>query len=212
MDNMIYVYLDESGDLGFRQGSTKYFTIAFVVMKNPIKFKRCVRKVKEKYSIPSNAELKGSVTKKDIKEDLLNRLSALDLEVHAITVEKKNVETKLQKNTNILYNYMVGLSLVERILEEPKGATVIINVDRRIISVTSGFNFDQYLRYKIWYEKERRDINLAIYHLDSHQALSIQGIDVVCNSIFRKYSSKNYELFNIIQGKIKNDRRLFFTK
>ncbi len=208
----MYVYLDESGDLGFGQRSTKYFTIAFVVMKNPVRLKRCVRKVKEKYSIPSDAELKGSVTSKNIKQDLLRRLAALDIEVHAITVEKKNVETKLQKNTNILYNYMVGLSLVERILEEPKGATVIINVDRRITSVTSGFNLDQYLMYKIWYEKERRDINLAIHQLDSHHALSIQGIDVVCNSIFRKYSSKNYELFNIIQDKIRSDRHLFFSK
>ncbi len=208
----MYVYLDESGDLGFGERSTKYFTIAFVVTEHPVRFKRCVRKVKEKYHIPSNAELKGSVTIKNIKEDLLKRLATLDMEIHAITVEKRNVETKLQKNTNILYNYMVGLSLVERILEEPKGQMVIINVDRRIISVTSGFNFDQYLRYKIWYEKERRDIDLAIHHLDSHQALSIQGIDVVCNSIFRKYSSRNYELYNIIQGKIRSDRQLFFSK
>jgi len=209
---MIYVYLDESGDLGFGQRSTRYFTIAFVVMENPIRFKRCVRKVKEKYSIPSNAELKGSVTKKNIKEDLLNRLSALDIEVHAITVEKKNVDPKLQKNTNILYNYMVGLSLVERALEERVNSRIIVEVDKRITSVTSGFNFNDYLKYKIWYEAKRQDIDLHINHLDSHQAYAIQGIDIICNSIFRKYNSNNYELFNIIQGKVKSDRRLFFSK
>ena len=209
---MMYVYLDESGDLGFGQGSTKYFTIAFVVIENPVPFRRCVKEVKVKYHIPRDVELKGSTTREVIKKDLFGRFLKLDIEVHAITVKKTNVEPKLQKDTNILYNYMVGLSLGERILEEPKDAKVVINVDRRIIAITSGFKFNEYLRYKIWYERERRDIDLKIYHLDSHEAYAIQGIDVICNSIFRKYSSNNYKLFNIIYDKVKSDKRLFFGK
>ncbi len=209
---MMYVYLDESGDLGFGERSTKYFTIAFAVMENPVLFVRCVRKAKVKYHIPRDVELKGYTTRENIKRDLLSGFAKLDIEVHAITVRKRNVEPKLRKDTNILYNYMVGLSLVERILEEPKDTQVIINVDRRIIAITSGFNFNQYLRYKIWYEKERRDIDLNIHHLDSHHALTIQGIDIICNSIFRKYNSNNYKLFNIFQDKVKSDKRLFFGK
>ena len=209
---MMYIYLDESGDLGFGQGGTKYFTIAFVVMENPVPFRRCVKRVKVKYYIPRDVELKGNTTRALIKKDLLSRFAKLDIEVHAITVKKTNVEPKLRKDTNILYNYIVGLSLVERILEKPKDAKVVINVDRRIIAITSGFKFNEYLRYKIWYEKERRDIDLKINHLDSHEAYAIQGIDVICNSIFRKYNSNNYNLFNLIQDKVKSDRRLFFGK
>jgi len=208
----VYVYLDESGDLGFGQGSTKYFTIAFVIVKDPVPFRRCVKAVKIKHHIPREVELKGNTTREVVKKDLLSRFLELDMEVHAITVKKENVEPKLRKDTNILYNYMVGLSLVERILWEPAGAKVVINVDRRIISITSGFNFNQYLSYKIWYERERRDIDLEIHHLDSHQAYAIQGIDVICNSIFRKYNSNNYVLFNIIRGKVRSDKKLFFGK
>jgi hypothetical protein len=208
----MYVYLDESGDLGFRQGGTKYFTIAFVIVKAPIPFRRCVKAVKEKHNIPREVELKGNTTREVVKKDLLSRFLKLDMEVHAITVKKENVEVKLRTDTNILYNYMVGLSLVERILQEPPEAKVVINVDRRIISITSGFNFDQYLRYKILYERERPDIGLDIHHLDSHEAYAIQGIDVICNSIFRKYNSNNYALFNIMRGKVKNDKKLFFRK
>ena len=208
----MYVYLDESGDLGFGQGSTKYFTIAFVIVKDPVPFRRCVKAVKIKHHIPREVELKGNTTREVVKKDLLSRFLELDMEVHAITVKKENVEPKLRKDTNILYNYMVGLSLVERILWEPAGAKVVINVDRRIISITSGFNFNQYLSYKIWYERERRDIDLEIHHLDSHQAYAIQGIDVICNSIFRKYNSNNYVLFNIISGKVRSDKKLFFGK
>jgi len=208
----MYIYLDESGDLGFGQGGTKYLTIALVVMKNPVHFIRCVRRVKIKYHIPRDEELKGYTTRKIIKQDLLHRFAKLDVEVHAITVRKKNVEPKLQRDANILYNYMVGLSLVERILQEPANARVFINVDRRIISITSGFKFNDYLKYKIWYEGKRPDINLKIKHLDSHEDYAIQGIDVICNSIFRKYNSNSYTLFNIIRDKVKSDKRLFFGK
>ncbi len=209
---MMYVYLDESGDLGFGQGGTKYFTIAFVIMKNPLHFKRCVKRVKVKYDIPRDVELKGYTTRESIKTDLLNRFAKLDIEVHAITVRKKNVEPKLQRDTNIFYNYMVGLSLVERILQEPPNSEVIINIDKRIISITSGAKFDEYLRLKTWYERERQDIDLKIYHIDSQKSHAIQGIDIICNSIFRKYNSNNYRLFNIIRGKVKSDRKLFFGK
>jgi hypothetical protein len=208
----MYVYLDESGDLGFQQGSTRYFTIAYDVVDTPFPFIRCVRKVKKKFNIPRDVELKGSTTRAIIKEDLLSRFSKLDIEIHSITVKKANVEPKLRRDTNILYNYMVGLSLIERILKEPRNAKVIINVDRRVISITSGFKFNEYLRYKTWYEGQRHDIDLKINHLDSHGDYAIQGIDVICNSIFKKYSSNNYRLFRLIQGKVRNDKRLFFGK
>lgn len=155
VEKQLCVYLDESGDLGFGQGGTKYFTIAFVIVEAPIPFRRCVKAVKIKHHIPREVELKGNTTREVVKKDLLSRFLKLDMEVHAITVKKENVEPKLRKDTNILYNYMVGLSLVERILREPAGAKVVINVDRRIISITSGFNFNQYLSYKIWYEKKK---------------------------------------------------------
>ena len=122
---MMYVYLDESGDLGFREGGTKYFTIAFVVMENPVPFRRCVKRVKVKYQIPQVVELKGNTTREIIKKELLNRFAKLDIEVYAITVKKKNVDPKLRKDTNILYNYVVGLSLVERILQEPANSMSI---------------------------------------------------------------------------------------
>ncbi|MGD9116862.1 MAG: DUF3800 domain-containing protein [Dehalococcoidia bacterium] len=208
----MYVYLDESGDLGFAPASTSFFTIAFVIVENPSLFKRCVKKVKMKHRIPQDVELKGSSTQQTIKEDLLRRLVKLDMEIHAITVNKASVASRLRTNTNILYNYMVGLSLVERILEEPLDSQVIVEVDKRITSVTSGFNFNDYLKYKIWYEAKRQDIDLHINHLESHRAYAIQGIDVICNSIYRRYSSNNERLFNIIRSKLKGEKRLFFGK
>jgi len=206
------IYLDESGDLGFSQGSSKYFTIAFVVVKDPVLFARCVKETKMKYKIPREVELKGNTARKIVKEDFLKRINKLDIEIHAITAKKKNVELKLRSDANILYNYIVGLLLIDCILSEPLGTKVSINVDRRVISITAGFKFDEYLRYKIWYENRRQDIDLEIKHLDSRKKHAIQGVDVICNSIFKKYNSNNPAFFNIIKDKVKCEKRLFFSK
>jgi len=205
----MYVYLDESGDLGFGQGGSKYFTIAFTVMKNPIPFRRCVKKVKIRHNIPHDVELKGNTTRLFIKEELLGKFAGLEIEIHAITVKKANVLPKLRRNTNILYNYMVGLSLAERILAEKTPTKVSVNIDRRVISVPA-LQIEEYLKSKVWLEGKRLDIDLEINHLDSHEAYAIQGIDIICNSIFRKYNWNNYRLFNIIRNKVKGDKRLFF--
>ena len=207
----MYVYLDESGDLGFGQGGSRYFTVAFVIMENPVPFRRCVKKVKIRHNIPRDVELKGNTTRTFIKEELLSRFAGLEIEVHAITAKKANVQLKLRRNTNILYNYMVGLSLAERILTEKTDTKVSINIDRRVISVPA-LQIEDYLKSKVWLECKRSDIDLEIHHLDSHQAYAIQGIDIICNSVFKKYNSNNYKLFNIIQSKVKSDRRLFFGK
>ncbi len=142
---------------------------------------------------------------------MLSRFAGLEIEVHAITVKKANVQLKLRRNTNILYNYMVGLSLAERILAEKTDTKVSVNIDRRVISVPA-LQIEEYLKSKVWLEGKRTDIDLEINHLDSHEAYAIQGIDIICNSIFRKYNWNNYRLFNIIQGKVKSDKRLFFGK
>ena len=208
---MIYVYLDESGDLGFGEGGSRYFTIAFTVMENPVPFRRCVKKVKIRHNIPRDVELKGNTTRLFIKEELLSRFAGLEIEVHSITVKKANVQLKLRRNTNILYNYMVGLSLGERILAEKTDTKVCVNIDRRVISVPA-LQIEEYLKSKVWLEGKRTDIDLEINHLDSHEAYAIQGIDIICNSIFRKYNWNNYRLFNIVQRKVKSDKRLYFGK
>lgn len=208
----MYIYLDESGDLGFSfsMGSTRYFTIVFALLENQNLLKKQVKKVKMKYRIPANVELKGSSTSSEIKLDLLKRISKLPIEIYSITVKKSNIAQRLRTDTNILYNYMVGLSLGEKILQLPMDSQVIVIVDKRITSITSGFNFNEYLRYKIWFEGNRKDIDLKIHQVDSQISYGIQGVDIITNSIFKKYESNDGQFYKIISGKVQNEKRLFF--
>jgi len=49
VSNKKYIYIDESGDLGFTEKSTKYYVIAAVETKNPQQFSRMFKKIRGSY-------------------------------------------------------------------------------------------------------------------------------------------------------------------
>ncbi len=207
----MFYFIDESGDLGFRfiKGSSKYFTISIIKIEESKPLNRLVRKIKIKYGIPLITELKGSSLRPKIKEDFLIKLLNLPIEIYSITVKKENIETKLRKDVNLLYNYMVNLILIDKIKELPKNTKVNIIADNRITSLVSGLRFEEYLKYKILYEFSRTDLDINIQLLESHRSYPIQAVDIVVNSIFKKYN-RNFKFYNIIKGVITDERTLYF--
>jgi len=150
--------------------------------------------------------LKGNTAPRKVKEDLLKRLAKLDIGIHTIVMNKAKVFPRLQQDINILYNYVLGLIVVPYICTQ---RNITIVVDRRVVSVTSGFKLNEYLSYKVWYEN-LADVDMHIQHEDSKWTLGIQAADVVCNSIFRKYESGDDRFYDLISGKIREEQQLFF--
>ncbi len=202
------IYLDESGDLGFGSGGSKYFVISFIVTNNPDQIKRVVRDAKIKFNLPTNYEIKGSGTTPRVKNYLLQRLAQTDIEIHAIVMNKLNVYERLRSDENILYNYVLGLVLVPCLVNTGQQKVSIV-VDKRIVSVTSGFKLDEYLKYKVWYEN-LKDVDMSIHHEDSKYTLGIQAVDVISNSIYRKYEIGDETYYNVVKSLIKENKKLFF--
>lgn len=93
---MTYIYIDESGDLGSKQGSSKYFVIAAIKVDDSKKLERIITKVRRysKKKIFTNNELKGSVLPKYIKKKVFARLNSFHYEIFDIIFDK----TKRTKN------------------------------------------------------------------------------------------------------------------
>ena len=202
----MFIYLDESGDLGFRAGGSKYFVITFISVTNNLQLERTIREVKSKYGLHSNYEIKGSSTTARIKNELLQKISKLNIEIYSIVMNKSKVFSRIKDDKNILYNYVLGLILVPYIINQQD---VDILVDRRTVSVRSGFKLDDYLEYKVWYEN-LADVNMNISHEDSKHNLGIQVVDVISYAIFRKYESGDVSYYNLIRHRIKKEIPLFF--
>lgn len=206
----MFIYLDESGDLGFRRGSSSFFIICFITMSNrtSLKLKREIKRVKQKYKIPKETEIKGNKSNHYLRIDILKAIASLPIEVYSIAVNKQRIEKHLRNDTNILYNYMVNLIMVPY-LEQKRLNEPHIIADLRITKVARGMRFTGYLKYKLL-EKGLYNIKPQIQFLDSLNSNGLQAVDFVAYSLFRKYEREDVRYYQIIGRKIREDKKLFF--
>lgn len=213
------VYLDESGDLGFnftspyrKGGSSRFLTIAFIICPKEKKhlLKRLVKKVYQKFQFDPKEEIKASSLntsqKKFVSQKIVNLININPtISIISITVNKQNVQNHIRKDANLLYNYMMRLSLLDKIdnLE-----TVYLIRDNRSVKVKSGNSLSEYLKTTLLFE---HNSNTALVDLpsDSKQNTNLILADWLNNIIWSHYENKLSDSFMILSSKLKN-QTLFF--
>ncbi len=158
------IYLDESGDLGwkfsapYRQGgSSRYLTIASLAVSQTKKHltKRLIKRLYTKFHWSPNTEKKWSemtLEERIFFAKMANELLLKhpeDIRYLSITVKKNNVQPHIRTDANKLYNYMIGLSLLN---EMSKHQNVTFVPDPRSIKVESGNSLHDYLQTQLWFE------------------------------------------------------------
>ncbi len=209
---MAYIFMDESGDLGFnfkKKGTTAYFLITFLFSKNKREIEKCVKKVhstlRKRYKVGVLHAYKDEpVTKKR----LLSLIAKRDCAIMTILLNKKKVYTKLQNEKPVLYNYVTNI-LLDRIFtkkllqgEEP----IEIIASRKETSKFLNMNFKSYLQSQLA-ENHNAAVTISIKTPAEEKAL--QAADFVSWAIFRKYELKDETYYDIIRNKIVEENPLF---
>ncbi len=208
----LFIYLDESGDLGFNKGSSKYFVISLITM-NPetnLLLKRKIIKVKKIYNIGKNIEIKGNKSSYSLRMNILKEICSLPIDIYSITTKKYGINKALRKDTNIFYNYMVNLILVP-FIEKTKHNNICLIADNRINKVSKGMRFGDYLKYKLFFEKSLYNIKLKIDYYDSMTSYGLQAVDFVSNSIFKSYEQGNKIYVRALERNIIQNKKLYFN-
>ena len=210
---MAYIFLDESGDLGFdftKKRTTQYFVITFLFASNKRPIEKCVKNVhrglRKKYR--KIGVLHAYVEEPVTKRRLLKLLSEKDCTIMVIYLNKKKVYTRLQEEKAVLYNYVSNI-LLDRICSKK-----IIPIDRKVELVASrretnkflNENFRSYLKRQI---KNNHRIDLEVLIRAPAQEKALQAVDFVSWAIFRKYEYRDDSYYNIIKNKIVEENPLF---
>lgn len=190
---MVYLYIDESGDLGFKRNGSEYFIISCVKINNDgtnILFKRIPKKIRQKTlskKWKKLSELKFSNSSVLIRERFLSRVSKLDIGVYSIIIKKEYTKKELQENLSILYNYLLKILLEQPLqnLENPNELNICLD---KCMSLSQRANFENYIKTE-FLSIFKQIPKLKITHKDSCNDGGLQVIDFVCGAFGYKYNT-----------------------
>ena len=213
------VYLDEAGDLGWsfqlpyrNGGSSRYLTISYLIIPvNAVHLpERLVRDTYKKFNFKTTKEKKG----KDLKPQQLEYVALEtvkmlknnpDFKIGAITVKKERVMPHIRLDANKLYNYMIGISVLDKIDKFPN---VELVRDERTIKVASGNSCVDYLQIKLWFHRNSITI-LKDSPQCSHTNMNLIFVDWICSIVWSHYEDANSRYFQLIQPAISADKLYF---
>ena len=157
---MAYIFLDESGDLGFKKKSSKWFIFTIALTFSPRLLEKVIKKVwkslKKKHK--GLGELHASHEKESTRKKVLKKLSEIeDLKILCIILNKEKVYVDLQNQKNYLYNYTANV-LLDRLHHNKEilkdNEPIHLCIDRKDTKKRLRENFISYLTNSM---KQRRD-------------------------------------------------------
>ena len=213
---MAYIFMDESGDLGFneqKEKTSKNFIIAFLFSQNKNILDKIVKKVFN--ALPQNIKKKHSGTFHCYKEQPKVRLKLLsllkdkkDISIMIIRLNKGNVWTDLRQENSILYNYVVNI-LLNRVFSKkliPIKDKIVFIQSQRETNKLLNLNFKQYISQQV---KKNHGVELVVEIKRPSEEKALQIVDFVSWGVFRKYEHNDDTYYNIIKNLIKENTSLY---
>lgn len=209
-----FLYLDESGDLGFdlsKLGRSRYFTICLLAVSGQTRNKAISKAVEKTIRRKLNpkgkrrrlvSELKGTRTSPAVKEYFYRQIAGIHFGIYALTLNKERVYPELQENKDRLYNYLARL-ILDQIPFGEAGDAVNLFIDRSKAQPEIR-EFDGYLRRQLE-SKFKPNVPLYIKHRDSQANKGLQAVDMFCYGFYRKYEMGDESWCRVFRSKIRLD-------
>jgi len=200
---MVYIYFDESGDLGFdfsKGGTSKNFSVAFLIVNEKRPISSLVKKVFA--SLPQTLKRKSSgvlhayYEKSSTIAKLLQGISKKDVKIASIRLDKRKV--LLIGNPNELYTNIV-VTLINRLYTDD-----IISDTDDIILVASRRNTSKNLNVIFSESVVRRahGVKFSVNIVPPSDDKCLQAVDFISWAFWQKYEKGDETYTSMIADKI----------
>jgi len=215
---MAYIFMDESGDLGFdfsKRKTSKFFIISFLFIGDELQKRHVEKIIKKVFTKFTKKEVKfhrGALhaykeTPK-VRTYVLKHLSTMPVSIMSICLNKKNVYTPLQNEMHILYNYVTNI-LLDRICKKkilPSGKKIHLIASQRETNKFLNKNFKSYLEVQA---KNKHSINIDVEITPFFNEKCLQIVDFVSWSLFRYREHGEDFYHNLIKNLLLEENDLF---
>lgn len=209
-----YIFLDESGDLGFnpKKQNSKYFVVTFLFAqdKKPLEkiAKKIHRNLRKKVKRLSGGILHSVKENPITRKRLLKLLAQEDCLIMAIYLNKSKVYSKLQDEKHVLYNYVINI-LLDRIMTKK-----LLDINKEITMVASKRETNKFLNanFKLYLQKQIANKHKLLIKIDikmPSEEKSLQVVDFASWAIFRKYEKGDNLYYHLIKKMIIEESGLF---
>lgn len=210
----MYLYLDESGDLGFdfkNKKPSRFFVITLLAINESKSIKiinnAVIKTLEKKLNHKKKncryvSELKGSATTLIIKKYFLNYIDrhSGNLSIYSIMLDKLSLLEQIQNPVKErIYNRMTHQLLEKIPFPAIKHVNLIVDRSKDNLGVKE-FNEFLYTNLSLCLNLETK---LYISHDSSEKHKGIQAADIFCYGIARKYEMKDESWYNLFKDKIK---------
>jgi hypothetical protein len=212
---MSYIFMDESGDLGFdlhKDKTSNFFIITFLFIEDVRSAEKILKKVFGSMTKIEIKSLSGVLHAYKIRPETrlkaLKLISQKDIKIMTIILNKQKVFARLQNEKQILYNYITNI-LIDRIISKK-----IVPINERITLIASRRETNKFLNENFCAYLQSQSINDHQVQVDvsiqtATQAKCLQLADLASWSIFRKHEHQDALYYDIIKRNILEENDLF---
>jgi hypothetical protein len=207
----MYIFIDESGDLGFDfiKGKPSDFFLVGALKLSDITcinriIKRHRKRVKKKKE--EKKEVKFSNTSPENRRRILEDISKLNVDVFSVYIDKRNAYGYVKDDPVRMYSYLLKI-LAEKCFQDTINEDVTIIFDRCFTKV-------QQEALELYLKTQNESIlktknKITMLHMSSQDSVGLMCVDFICGAAMHKISGKGELYFNIIKDKVKCLKKLY---
>lgn len=192
---MKYIYIDESGDLGSKYSSSKYFVFAGIMVSNPKKLDNLIKNTYRKHkNIRKMNEIKGTTTPANVKKDIFKRLNNIDYQAFIVVFDKQNMY-KIDYNHNVNLLYDILASQLAKLMHIDEKTIIYVDKAKNKNQIE---NFNNLFNSKL---VNLKNYPVEIKHVNSLNYKGLQIADLISWASYQTVENKNNEFIKIIKNK-----------
>lgn len=193
-----YIYIDESGDLGLSEMSSKVLVISALIADDPRKLDRIIknaRRHKFNKELRKAKEIKFNKSSPELRAYLIRKLNETTQcsGVHCILRKEDLTSKYLRDNKHKLYNFAAG-RLANAIILQP--CNVEVRIDKSKGKQILRDDFNRYFESNLRNGSSIGRIN--IFHSHSENFSGLQLADLLSGAMYQKFNNENPYYANLI--------------
>lgn len=196
----MFVYLDESGDTGFRfdRGSSRYFVITLLLVDDPISLHAAIDRLRSSLGFTAGNEFKFYQSSHEVRLSFLRVLRRQDFTARALVIDKRLMTRPHMRKRETFYNFLVQMILHH---DNDTISDAMIVLDESVKSRKSKQHLATYLRKSLNTDPRAPKVRGVRYH-DSRSDNLIQAADMLSGAIYAAYHKNNDTYLREIQAKV----------